>query len=114
MGLPKKSLWKDRLDQRYSFVCRNCRTPRTLPFHPDIGGWRDHFRVGLTAATFTVATWPWIEWKGIVSYVPFWAAYEIWHRIRLRRRGPGPGGGGGSSSGQWSVPASPSIISSER
>jgi hypothetical protein len=40
--------------------------------------------VGLTALVFTAATWAWFSWKGIVSFVPLLAAFEIFYRGRVR------------------------------
>ncbi len=31
-----------------------------------------------------LATWHWFDWKGIVSFVPFWAVFEVFYRTRMR------------------------------
>ena len=80
----KKSIWVDKSSSRFPFYCPNCKAPRTLPFRPRIGGWKDYGRIGLTSAAFTLATWPLLGWKGFVSFVPLWAIYEVYHRMKVR------------------------------
>jgi hypothetical protein len=31
-----------------------------------------------------LATWRWFEWKGIVSFLPFWLVFEVFYRARVR------------------------------
>ncbi len=31
-----------------------------------------------------VATWRWFEWRGVVSFVPFWLIFEAVYRARCR------------------------------
>ncbi len=28
--------------------------------------------------------WPWLAWKGVVSFLPFWALFETIYRLRMR------------------------------
>jgi len=34
-------------------------------------------RIGLCAIVFTLATWNWFTWKGIVAFIPFWVLFEV-------------------------------------
>lgn len=48
-------------------------------------GQAKHFlQVGITAAFFTLLTWNWLEWKGFVSFVPFWIVFEVMYRAKVR------------------------------
>lgn len=31
-----------------------------------------------------LATWNWFEWKGVVSFLPFWTFFEMVYRSRVR------------------------------
>jgi hypothetical protein len=31
-----------------------------------------------------IATWKWMSWKGIVSFVPFWTIFELGYRWKMR------------------------------
>jgi hypothetical protein len=79
-----KSLWHDRHSRIWSFYCPQCRAARRTPTHPDPARPLNIARVLLCAWAFTIACWSWFGWKGIVSFVPFWAAFEIFHRSRMR------------------------------
>src|SRR4051812_22277389 len=79
-----KSMWRERHSKPWSFFCPQCRAPRKESQHPDPGRLGNYARVGLCAAVFMLATWKWFEWRGIVSFVPFWAVYELYYRSRIR------------------------------
>jgi hypothetical protein len=79
-----KSLWRERHSKILSFYCPQCRVSRRAPTHPDPARLGNFLRVGLCALVFTIFTWSWFSWKGIVSFVPFWAAFELFHRSRVR------------------------------
>jgi hypothetical protein len=77
--------WRDRRATAWAFFCPLCRSPRRLPMKPRPG--RMHaVQIGLTAACFMLATWSLFSWKGIVSFVPMWAAFEAIYRVRLRAK----------------------------
>lgn len=42
------------------------------------------FRVVITTGIVTLALYPWLSWKGVVSIVPLWAAFEVFYRGRVR------------------------------
>jgi hypothetical protein len=80
----KKSLWKERDGNVWSFFCPLCRANRKVPFRSRPGGFKQTFQIGVTAAFFTLVTWNWFDWKGIVSFVPLWAIFEAVYRTRTR------------------------------
>lgn len=44
-----------------------------------------HFvQIALLSLVVTIAAWKWLEWKGVVSFVPLWMLFEISHRLRAR------------------------------
>jgi hypothetical protein len=79
-----KTAWTERRSDAWHFYCPLCRAERRLPYRPSPGGARHYIQVGLTSLFFTLVTWPWFSWKGIVSFLPFWAAFEIFYRGRVR------------------------------
>jgi len=82
--LQKKSMWKEKSRPIWSFYCPLCKAPRRVPYRPKPGGLRQVGQVFLTAAFFTLLTWKWFAWKGIVSFIPFWTIFEVVYRTRLR------------------------------
>ena len=80
----KKSFWSKRHSHIWTFLCPLCRTQRKVPFRPRPGGIRQISQVALTSIFFTICTWPWLSWKGIVSFLPFWSVYEFIYRWRMR------------------------------
>jgi hypothetical protein len=79
-----KTLWRDRRSRPWSFFCPQCRAARKVGAHPNPGRLENYGRVGLCAMVFTLATWKWFGMKGIVSFVPLWAAFEMFYRARMR------------------------------
>jgi hypothetical protein len=82
--LPKKSKWRGGPVDSYCFFCPSCRADRKVPYRSRPGGARQVTQVLATALFFTLVTWTWFDWKGIVSFVPFWACFETYYRTRLR------------------------------
>jgi hypothetical protein len=79
-----QSIWRARGRKIWTFLCPFCGAPRRIPFRPQPGGWRQIGQVILTAWVMTGLTWPWLGWKGIVSVIPLWTAFEIFYRWRAR------------------------------
>ena len=77
------SLWRNRYQDIWSFMCPLCKEARRVPFRPR-PGIRQYFQVFLTSVVFTLVFWSFFGWKGIVSFVPLWAIYEISYRWRMR------------------------------
>ncbi len=82
--IASQSIWNERHTHNLGFYCPICTIPRRIskrlkPGHPI------HFlQVGLTAAVFTLATWPIFGIKGIVSFLPLWVGFEIIYRAKTR------------------------------
>ncbi|OFZ83113.1 MAG: hypothetical protein A3K03_10110 [Bdellovibrionales bacterium RIFOXYD1_FULL_44_7] len=81
---PKKAFWKERHPNVWAFFCPFCRAERRLPYNPRPGRLKHYIQVGLTAIVFTCVTWKWFQFKGLVSFLPFWAIFEIFYRTRVR------------------------------
>lgn len=79
-----KSLWKSRYRDIWQFYCPQCRAPRRVPYRPRPGGVRQVSQVVITAVFFTLVTWNWFGWKGMVSFLPFWTIFEAVYRSRVR------------------------------
>lgn len=79
----KKSLWRNSSNQAWSFFCPLCRANRKVACHPRPKPIH-YAQVALSSVVFMLATWSWFDWKGIVSFVPLWAAFEVVYRSRVR------------------------------
>ncbi|OFZ80708.1 MAG: hypothetical protein A2583_06840 [Bdellovibrionales bacterium RIFOXYD1_FULL_53_11] len=79
-----KSIWKERRSDTFAYYCPNCRSERKLPYCPEPWRAKNIFRVGLTSVFFMLVTWPWFGFKGIVSFLPIWMAFEVYFRTRVR------------------------------
>lgn len=78
-----KTVWQEARKDVWSFYCPQCKVPRRVPYRPKPSP--KHFaQVGLTSIVFTLATWNWFGWKGLVSFVPMWMVFEIIYRARMR------------------------------
>ncbi|MGE0616378.1 MAG: hypothetical protein AB7P04_12130 [Bacteriovoracia bacterium] len=82
--MPRKTMWKGARRKGWTFYCPQCSGVRKVPLGPRPEAGINAFRIALTAGVFTVATWPWFGWKGMISLVPFWAIFETYYRLRLR------------------------------
>ena len=78
-----KKFWKDPKRENWSFFCPLCKAAHKIPFQPRPTG-RHFAQMGVTAAFFTLVTWPWFEWKGVVAFFPFWIIFEALYRSRVR------------------------------
>jgi hypothetical protein len=78
-----KSFWKERSSEIWSFFCPQCKVPRRVPYRAKPSP-RHYMQIGLTAAVFTLATWKWFDWKGIVVFLPLWIVFETLYRSRVR------------------------------
>lgn len=78
-----KLYWRDKASASWSFICPLCASPRKLPCQPR-PTLRHYVQIALTAAFFTLVTWSWFDWKGIVSFVPMWTVFEALYRGRVR------------------------------
>src|SRR5690242_7225889 len=78
------SLWRDRNSQLWSFICPLCKIQRKVKFRPQPGGFSQVAKVMISAAFVTLLLWPWLHFKGIVSFVPLWTGFELVYRWRRR------------------------------
>src|SRR4051812_28111053 len=78
-----KKYWKETTKGAWSFICPLCTSPRKIAYHPRPQV-RHYFQIALTAAFFTLLTWRWFDWKGMVSFIPLWTAFEAIYRSRVR------------------------------
>jgi hypothetical protein len=79
-----KTLWKNKGHSHgWSFICPLCRINRKVPLPPSPQP-RHFVQVLITSAFFTVLTWNLFQWKGFVSFIPFWCIFEVIYRTRAR------------------------------
>ncbi|MGK5081851.1 hypothetical protein WDW37_01000 [Bdellovibrionota bacterium FG-1] len=78
-----KIFWKDNSSSTWAFICPLCATQRKIPCQPQPTA-RHYAQMALTAAFFTLLTWYWFSWKGMVSFIPFWIIFEAIYRGRVR------------------------------
>lgn len=75
--------WRERNSKIWSFFCPQCRSPKRVAYRPkpEVS---HYIQVALTAVVFTLLSWHWFEWKGIVSFLPLWIAFEAVYRSKTR------------------------------
>ena len=77
------SLWKSRYKKLWCFLCPLCKAARRVSFQPKPGLW--HFvQIFFTSVFVSLLTWPWLSWKGLVSFIPLWTLFEVAYRWRMR------------------------------
>jgi hypothetical protein len=79
-----KTAWKEPKNAGRRFLCALCKIPRAVSLRTEPGTFKHYVQVGITAVFFTMVTWSWFEWKGIISFVPFWLVFETVYRTRVR------------------------------
>lgn len=77
--------WEARRAQVFTFYCPLCATERRSTLTPRIGS-RHYFRVGVAAMAVTLALWPWLGIRGLVSFLPMWVVFESVYRVRSRAK----------------------------
>lgn len=80
---PKKIFWKEKGTKPYAFICPLCTSKRKIAYQPQPTR-RHYVQIALTAACFTLLSWPIFGWKGIVSFIPLWTLFEVLYRGRVR------------------------------
>ncbi len=80
----KSPFWRDRYSTLWCFICPLCEATRKVPFRPKPEGFRQVFQVVLTSIIFMLVSWKWMNWKGIVSFFPFWMVFETVYRWKIR------------------------------
>lgn len=82
-----KSIWRERFTRGFEFYCPMCTTPRRIGMHPKPGQPIHFAQVGITAiliAGVVAQLFPWMGYKGLVSFLPLWIAFETIYRARVR------------------------------
>jgi hypothetical protein len=82
--LSRRGPWREKEAEPFGFFCPLCHVERKLPTHPNPWNARHLLQIALLTAVFTLASNPWLGWKGWVAFVPFWMAFEIFFRLRMR------------------------------
>ena len=75
--------WRERSQPSWSFFCPLCRDNRKVSIQARMT-FRHVAQLGLTSIVFSLATWNWLGWRGLISFVPFWTLFEIVYRIKRR------------------------------
>ncbi len=70
--------------RHWQFFCPLCGCTRRLSAKPTPWTLLNVLRVALTAGVATLGLWPWLEWKGIICFIPLWVTFELVFRIRMR------------------------------
>ena len=86
----QRPFFRERADRTFKFYCPACSKKRIIPINPRGSMMIHYFRIALCTAFFTLVTWPLFEFKGVVSFVPFWMIFETYFRLKLRTLLPCP------------------------
>lgn len=81
--LKGKPLWRESDRRLWRFYCPCCGVTRNLKTAPRPGV-RHVFQVALTTALLSVLCWPLFGMKGLLLFIPLWAAFEGVFRLRVR------------------------------
>ena len=69
----------------FQFYCVCCHKERRIVSPAKIGTARFWFHILLTSVFFSLFTWPWMGWKGIVAlFVPIGLVFEGFYRLKMR------------------------------
>lgn len=64
--------------------CALCRTPRKLRYSRHLSK-MNYVQIFVLALVFTAATFPFLEWKGVMSLPIIWALFESIHKSLYRK-----------------------------
>lgn len=78
-----KTVWNEKSLRAWSFYCPVCRANRIVTQKPSLKSFH-YLQIFLTAGVFTLVTWHWFSWRGMVSFFPFWIVFEFFYRTRVR------------------------------
>ncbi len=84
-----RSIWKERFTRNFEFYCPMCTTPRRIGMNPRPGSLIHFGQVGITSIVIAILAehfYPWIGWKGLVSFLPLWIGFETIYRGRVRAK----------------------------
>jgi|GEM_PF-3356663 len=82
----RRSFWSTEREKptHWQFYCPLCGCTRRLPHAPTPWTALNLARVGVTTAVVTLALSPWLDWMGVISFVPLWVVFEVIFRVRTR------------------------------
>jgi hypothetical protein len=82
----RRSFWGKNREKsgHWQFYCPLCGCSRRLPHSPSPWTFLNLARVGVTTALVTLALWPWLDWMGVIAFVPLWAGFELVFRVKVR------------------------------
>ncbi len=79
-----QAVWKPVPRKMSEFYCPNCRTHRKVAGQLSPYTGMNVLRVALATGMFTIAMYSWLEWKGVVAFLPIWIVFETVHRLKFR------------------------------
>ena len=82
----RRSFWGTNREKssHWQFYCPLCGCSRRLSHSPTPWTLLNLARVGVTTAILTLALWPWLDWMGVISFLPLWTGFELIFRVRVR------------------------------
>lgn len=78
------SIWKKLERTGFRFYCVSCNRERLLSVPARAGSFQSYVHVTVTTAFLMLITWPLFHFKGVVLFIPVWAAFETLYRMKMR------------------------------
>lgn len=78
------SIWKKLERTGFRFYCVSCHRERLLAVPARAGSFQFNIHVLVTTAFLMLVTWPLFHFKGVVLFIPIWAAFEGFYRMKMR------------------------------
>jgi hypothetical protein len=80
-----KSIWKNIEQKGFRFYCVGCQKERRLSAPAQVGSPQFFAHIVFTTLFFSLFTWPWMSWKGIVVFaLPVGLVFETFYRLKMR------------------------------
>ena len=80
--IPTKSFWREK--RVFTFFCPHCKMERRVPHGPTPYTSENLLRITVASLFVMLVLWPWMSWKGIVSFLPLWMIFETVFRVKMR------------------------------
>lgn len=64
--------------------CALCSTPRRLRYSRYLSLF-NYFQILILALSFTAVSYPWLSWRGVMSFPVIWAIFEGIHKSLYRK-----------------------------
>jgi hypothetical protein len=78
-----KSLWRESSHEHWKYFCPLCHIERRSAYRPNPRPMH-YLQVAITAVFIAMCLYPWLDWKGVVSFFPLWVGFETIYRTRAR------------------------------